>query len=311
MMITIILVVVSVVILLCLLFLLSYKAFKMLHIRNLANNSLLIETSKGEIEYTLRGEQGPVLLHLHGSPGGYDQTMEPGKNYRILTPSRPGYLRTALSNGLSPEEQADCFKALLDALEINKVFVMGVSGGGPSSMQFAARFPQSVYGLILFEAVSYSQDFTKEDEELINASDFALWLQLFSISFLGKQKLASVMLPNKNNRERLLSSQENVMSLKRVIWSIWPMSMRKAGIENDYNQFTELHVPYEKISAPTLIIHGDEDKNVDMDHAKFANSKISRSVLYTVKEGDHMMSATHAKEIEEQIETFVSNNISA
>ena len=179
MMITIILVVVSVVILLCLLFLLSYKAFKMLHIRNLTNNSLLIETSKGEIEYTLRGEQGPILLNLHGSPGGYDQTMEPGKNYRILTPSRPGYLRTALSNGLSPEEKADCFKALLDALEINKVFVMGVSGGGPSSIQFAARFPQSVYGLILFEAVSYSQDFTKEDEELINASDFALGFNYF------------------------------------------------------------------------------------------------------------------------------------
>ena len=112
MMITIILVVVSVVILLCLLFLLSYKALKMLHIRNLANNSLLIETSKGEIEYTLRGEQGPILLNLHGSPGGYDQTMEPGKNYRILTPSRPGYLRTALSNGLSPEEQADCLSLI-------------------------------------------------------------------------------------------------------------------------------------------------------------------------------------------------------
>ena len=46
-------------------------------------------------EYQLVGDSGPVLLFLHGTPGGYDQgTSVP--EVRVLTPSRPGYLRTPI-----------------------------------------------------------------------------------------------------------------------------------------------------------------------------------------------------------------------
>ena len=146
-----------------------YKRFFVSFI--LRRRSRAIITHLGLIEYTLKGDSGPVLLYIHGSPGGYDQTIDPGENYRVLTPSRPGYLGTQIFAGRSPEEQTECFKALIDALNIDKVFVMGVSGGGPSSMHFAARHPQNTSGLILFEAVSHSQDFREEDEELINSWD--------------------------------------------------------------------------------------------------------------------------------------------
>ena len=79
-------------------------------------------------------------------------------------------------------------------------------------------------------------------------------------------------------------------------WACWQCK------KNDYEQFTRLNIPYESISAPTLIIHGDEDSNVNIEHAEFAKEKIKGSSLYIVKEGDHMMSATHAEEIEYQIE---------
>ena len=69
-----------------------------------------------------------------------------------------------------------------------------------------------------------------------------------------------------------------------------------------------LDIPFERISCPTLIIHGSEDKNVDMDHAKYANEKINNSILYVVHEGDHMMHATHEEEIEEQIELFIESH---
>ena len=270
----------------------------------LRRRSRAIITHLGWIEYTLKGDSGPILLYIHGSPGGYDQTIDPGENYRVLTPSRPGYLGTQIFAGRSPEEQAECFKALIDALHIDKVFIMGVSGGGPSSMHFAARYPQNTSGLILFEAVSHSQDFREEDEELINSWDMDLFIQLSFISY-DKEKLATRMLPNKNNRSRLLSNKKNIDKLKKIIWSIWPISLRREGVLNDYEQFKALNIPYENISVPTLIIHGDEDKNVDIEHAEYAKEKIEGSILYTVSEGDHMMHATHSEEIETQIEGFI------
>ena len=94
------------------------------------------------------------MLSVHGT-GGYDQRMGL-EGFRVLAPSRPGYLRTPISAGRTPREQADAYVALLDALSIDQVVVMGLSGGGPSSMAFAAAYPDRALALIALEAVSNS-----------------------------------------------------------------------------------------------------------------------------------------------------------
>lgn len=287
--------------------LVPYIIYKQIYISRLLRKSRFFVTSRGNIEFTFKGNSGPVLLYIHGSPGGCDQNIEPTQKYRVLTPSRPGYRRTDISVGKTPEQQADSFKALLDILEIDKVFIMGVSGGGPSSMHFAAKYPEKTLGLILFEAVSFSQDFIKKDEALINSWDFRLFIQLLLMSSFGNDRLAKMMLPNKKNRLRLLEKKENIVLLKKIIWSIWPMSIRRLGIKNDYKQFNHLNIPYDKISSPVLILHGDDDINVDIEHARHANKAINHSSLYILKEADHMMHATHSEEIEKQIESFISN----
>ena len=288
--------------------LVPYIIYKQIYISRQLRKSRFFVTSRGNIEFIFKGNNGPVLLYIHGSPGGCDQNIDPTQKYRVLTPSRPGYRRTDISVGKTPEQQADSFKALLDTLEIDKVFIMGVSGGGPSSMHFAAKYPEKTLGLILFEAVSFSQDFIKKDEALINSWDFKLFIQLLFMTSFGNERLAKMMLPNEKNRLRLLEKKENIVLLKKIIWSIWPMSIRRLGIKNDYKQFTNLNIPYDKISSPVLILHGDEDINVDIEHAKHANKAIDNSSLYILREADHMMHATHSEEIEKQIESFISNH---
>ena len=288
--------------------LIPYIVYKQIYKLKLKRSAHFFVTSKGNIEFILKGKRGPILLYIHGSPGGCDQTIDPSKDYRVLTPSRPGYRRTDLSVGKTPEEQADSFKALLDSLNINEVFIMGVSGGGPSSMHFAAKYPEMTLGLVLFEAVSLSEDFMKEDEQLINTWDYKLFIQLLFLSAFGDERLARMMLPNERNRSKLLNNRRNIDLLKRVVWSIWPMSIRRLGVKNDFKQFAKLNIPYSKILSPTLIIHGDEDKNVDIEHARHANKSIKNSSLYVVKGGDHMMHSTHPEEIENQLAIFVNEN---
>jgi len=118
----------------------------------------IAETAKGPVEFGMAGT-GPVILHLHGGASGYDQTLalswdlhEAG--FTVLTPSRPGYLRTPLTTGASPEQAADVLAGLLDVLSIDKVCVMGTSGGGPTALQFALRHPDRVWGLVLQAAIS-------------------------------------------------------------------------------------------------------------------------------------------------------------
>ena len=282
-----------------------YFYFKYSFLNNLKANSETVETSLGSVEYTLKGNNGPVLLFIHGTPGGYDQTTEATDKFRVLTPSRPGYLRTSILLGKTPLQQAKVFKALLDALGIDKVIVMGVSGGGPSSLEFAAKFPEKTHGLIAFEAVTYAEDFTETDAEIIGASDFSLWFQLASISFLSNENLASAILPNSKNREKLLNKPQNIEELKRLVWSIWPLSERQEGIKNDYKQFSNFAAPLNDITVPTLVIHGNEDINVDISHATNLIENIKGAELYAVNGGDHYMSSTHAEEINPLIEKFI------
>ncbi len=61
-----------------------------------------------------------MVLSVHGTPGGYDQRLGMD-GFRILAPSRPGYLRTPIDAGRTPREQADVYAALLDALSIDEV----------------------------------------------------------------------------------------------------------------------------------------------------------------------------------------------
>src|SRR5215470_10248276 len=80
-------------------------------------------TAKGTVEFAMSGRSGPVILSVHGGIGGADQARLMANwldtdAYRILSPSRPGYLGTPLESGKTFEQQADLLAALLDHLRL-------------------------------------------------------------------------------------------------------------------------------------------------------------------------------------------------
>ena len=54
--------------------------------------------------------------------------------------------------GETVAEAADTYAAFLDSIEVDKVIVHSVSGGGPSGIHLAVRHPDRVYALILESA---------------------------------------------------------------------------------------------------------------------------------------------------------------
>ena len=93
-------------------------------------------------------------LAIHGAGGGFDQSLDLahdflGSGFRVVAPSRFGYLRTPLPADASPMAQADAHACLLDALNLQKVVVIGGSMGAPSAMQLCIRHPERCSALIL------------------------------------------------------------------------------------------------------------------------------------------------------------------
>src|SRR5215813_1519330 len=86
------------------------------------------QTAAGCMEYIQYGA-GPAVLWLHGTPGGCDQAAFVAAGlakcgFRLVCPSRPGYLGTPLAVGRTPAEQADALAALLDTLGITTAAVV-------------------------------------------------------------------------------------------------------------------------------------------------------------------------------------------
>lgn len=268
----------------------SYKLWQRDELTRIQAESRMIETAAGPVEYRMSGN-GPAILVIHGSPGGYDQgfafaRLIDNPHYTYIALSRPGYLRTPLSNGASPEEQADLYAALLDALGIEQTSIIGISGGGPSSLQFALRHPERCRSLIMISGVAqhYSEDDVKRA--------MPPWQQLLK-QIYGRLIVFDPLLYLLIALLRLLPQLSSTVELLR---SVALYRLREAGYKNDMRQFAAIdHYPLERITLPTLVVHGTSDDEVPFEHAQLLERTLSHMTLLAVEGGGHMAFYTHEK----------------
>lgn len=269
----------------------------------------VVQTSAGPVQYVLRGDEGPVILFLHGTPGGFDHspffTGAAPEGYRMLSPSRPGYLSTPLASGKTPEEQARLYAALLDTLGIDEVVVWGVSGGGPSALTFAALYPHRTRALVGLEILSEAYAEPLEIPAVMR-SDLVSWLLLSLAANITGGKAVLGMLPE-GDAARIAASPDGLDRIRRWLWTIWPVSRRLQGWRNDSEQFMNLDLPVERITAPTLILNGTADEAVSHESASRLATRIPGARLYAVEGGSHVMLLSHKEELANEIQTFLAD----
>lgn len=276
----------------------------------LAAQSHIVDTASGPVQYSLQGEEGPVILFLHGTPGGFDHnpffTPHALPGFRQLTPSRPGYLGTPLATGETPEQQARACAALLDVLGIDRVVVLGASGGGPSAVYFAALFPERTLALVGLEILTYPRTEPLSMPGMMR-SDFLYWLGVSAITGIdgGKTMLGMFQLPEAD-AARVLESPDGLDRTKAMVWAGWPAAARVAGWENDSTQFMKLKLPLEQVTVPALILQGTEDNQVSYDRAREMASRLPNGRFHTVAGATHAMPLTHGDELQAVIRAFLA-----
>jgi pimeloyl-ACP methyl ester carboxylesterase len=283
-------------------------------IAELKTRSTVIETDKGPIEYTIHGTSGPYVAVMHGAPGGYDQTEALfsdlfGKAYRILSWSRPGYIRTPLNSGRTFEEQADAFASLLEALGIDRVAIIAYSAGGPPAIHFAAFNPERIWALILEAAVSQRYEINHKN---IGENIFfghlmfngpSLWLadviahHAPMLVGLATAEMESTLDEDEvmNLMRGIMQDEQRIKILMDLIRSMSPPRLRAKGLKNDMRQLKMVeNLPFEQVAAPTLIIHGTDDFDVPIDHAQNAAGSIRDAEIHIVQGGFHILALSDA-----------------
>lgn len=270
----------------------GYRRWKRQLLLRLLSTSRLLETSQGTVEYCLEGN-GPVVLFLHGSPGGYDQGVSMAQaldlnGFTLLSLSRPGYRRTPLSSSETLEAQADLYAATLDALNISQVTVMAVSGGGPSALQFALRYPQRCRGLLML--VALSQYYTEEDVYRLLSAARRLLRRLLNRLLVSDPFLYLLFNLSRRLPEEAKSSE--------FIESLAMNPTHSAGYQNDMRQFAALKPsPLLGITLPTLIVHGTADVEVPFRQAQELAEAIPGAQLMVIEGGGHLSTLANKKAV--------------
>lgn len=278
----------------------EYKIFD-----DLSFESKVVETKQGKVEYHLSEGDGPVILISHGGLGGLDQARVMASwvddaKYRLLCPSRPGYLGTPLESGKTIEEQADLFAALLDVLKIDKVAIVTASAGGPPGYVFSIRHPDRVWALVAIDSVSgyydmpetagviaqtlFMTDFGQKILKKIEEKKPDLFLkQIFqSEAYFTKEQI-------RKHIDYALNSPSAVAFMGAFMNTMYPYKPRKVGTENDMEEYRKLtHLPLEKIRCPSLIIHGTHDADVKFYDGVYAYEHIKNAKRYWIEEGSHL-----------------------
>jgi len=281
--------------------------------RRLVAGSRVVDTMSGSIEYAVKGNEGPVITGIHGSPGGYDQVFAHfpgliGRGFRFLAWSRPGYLRTPITVGRTFEQQADALANLLDHFKVKRTGIIANSTGGPIALQFAIRHPDRVFALVLESCVSqkYYVNSGKKSEKVLSKLTFndpTIWLYNVFAKYASFSVVKSmVKMESDYDAKRVDEITNNIMSnndklayIFNLIKSMSPIGIRKVGLENDIIQNSNIeNFDLSKISCPTMIIHGKHDADVTLHHAGYLATNIPHAEKLIVEDGFHILPVSNS-----------------
>lgn len=255
-----------------------------------------VQLACGKMTYVDKGS-GEVILSVHGIFGGYDQAADTCRDlcdrYRILAPSRFGYLGSDLWGNNTPAEQATAYVALLDELNIDRVYVLATSAGGSVAIQFALKYPERTKGLILYCASAPAK------EKPVKYAEYAGPPAALCSNYM--MFLASPFF-------------ESLMGMApETIHSILPCDQRKAGVLNDaavtnpdMNRNFDSY-PVETLQVPTLALHAKDDKLSNYAETADAMPRFPNCTFVSFETGGHLM-VGHSEEINRALDEFLKEN---
>jgi pimeloyl-ACP methyl ester carboxylesterase len=285
--------------------------------RRVASGSTIADTAFGPIQYTSEGD-GPPALMIHGAGGGYDQGHWGFRDalgdvhYRVIVPSRFGYLGTPVLGDGSPAAQADAHAALLDSLGVDRVAIVAASAGALSAMQFAIRHPERTAALVLLVPDAWVPPSDAPAEKVASSpfvlnvvlkSDFVMW----AFMKIAPQVMQEFVGVPKDLQAIMTSEQRG--RVDELIALIQPVSQRQGGIVNDAaNSNSLVRYPLEDVRAPTLII--DAKDIGTFPGSRYTAANIPGAKLVAYESGGHLLIG-HEQEARDAVVDFLRANASA
>ncbi|UWZ84377.1 alpha/beta fold hydrolase [Occallatibacter riparius] len=253
--------------------------------------------------------KGPAITFSHGWPLNSDawdsQLLFLAENgFRVIAYDRRGHGRSSQAwFGNDMNGYADDLAALIEALDLNDVTLVGHSTGGGEVTRYIGRHGTSrVAAAVLIGAVPPILVKSAANPEGIPievfdglrgslVNDRSQFWKDFAIMFYGANRPGAKV----------------SLGMVEQFW-LWSM---QAGLKNVYDSIrafseTDFHEDLKKFDVPTLIMHGEDDQIVPIDLSGKKSLKLIKGAKGRFYPGlPHGLTATHADQVNRDLLEFI------
>jgi len=245
-----------------------------------------VETSVGRIRYALRGDEGPVVVLIHGFGGDLDNWLfnidalaEKTRVYAIDLPGHGQSIKQIEDPGLSG--LANAVRAFMSTVEIDSVHLVGHSMGAAVAATVVSETPDLVQSLSLVSAAGLGVE--------INSA----YIDGF-VAAVSRRELKPVLLnlfadPSLVSRAMV----DELLKYKRLDGVRDALTHLASNLFVDGRQKTILAEQISDLGVRTLVVWGSEDQVIPASHAK--NMKSAK--VEVIEGAGHMVQMEKASRV--------------
>jgi pimeloyl-ACP methyl ester carboxylesterase len=237
-----------------------------------------------------RAGAGAPLLYLHPAGGAgiwYPYHDLLAERFEVFAPDHPGF---GLSDTLPWTEAIDDYVyhylAFLDRYEMERVDVVGASLGGWMAAELAVHHPERIRRLVLLSPIglripghSVADLFGMTRDELVAA--------LFHDRAIGEAAF-----PADVDLDVIMQIFKENTAFARIAW-------------NPFCANPKLERRLDRITSPTLVLWGDDDRTVPIEHGRRYAERIPNAELKVIPESGHAMLSEQPEAVVNEIVAFL------
>lgn len=283
--------------------------------RELADSdSQFIQVGEVTVHYKEMGAGEPVFILLHGfgaSAYSWREVMAPFSELgRVIAYDRPAFGLTSRpmpgdwkgENPYSPESQAAIVIGLMDALSVEKAWLVGNSAGGTVSVYTALTYPERVSGLILVDAAIYTGGGSPAwARPLLSTPQMRHLGPLLArqIAPSGDDFIRSAFHDPSLVTPEILAGYRKPLrahNWDRALWELTAAS-RPLGLADRLKELT----------LPVLVITGDDDRIVPTEQSIRLGGEIPGAALSVIPNAGHLPHEEKPTEFMQSVREFLGS----
>ena len=262
--------------------------------------NLTINVNKFNLSYDDLGEGNTPIIFLHGFP--FDKTMWNNqleflkKSFRLIACDIRGFGKsTDESSTLSIDLFADDLIQFMDALQIDKAIVCGLSMGGFIALNAQKRYPTRFEALILCDTQCIA------DTVEVKAKRYKT---IDEIKMNGVTNFNEGFIKNVFHKDSINNKKELVEQLRAVVFAN-SQHIISEGLRVLANR-SETCSTLSEIKTPTLIICGREDEVTPLIQSEFINKNIKQSIIEIIENAGHVSNLEQPQVFNKHISNFLA-----